>query len=123
MTRPGFLLTAVLGLAAACHAAAAADYTPPNIIFILADDLGYGDLGCYGQKRIKTPHIDRLAREGMRFTDFYAGCTVCAPSRCVLMTGYHMGHCYVRGNAGQQNRAIQILRHEDVTIAEMLKKA
>src|SRR5687767_2022473 len=71
----------------------------PNVIFILADDLGYGDLGCYGQKRIKTPHIDRLAKEGLRFTDFYAGCTVCAPSRCVLMTGYHMGHCYIRGNA------------------------
>ena len=61
----------------------------PNIIFILADDLGYGDLGCYGQKTLKTPNIDRLAREGMRFTQFYAGSTVCAPSRCVLMTGLH----------------------------------
>jgi len=96
---------------------------PPNIVFILADDLGYGDLGCYGQKRIETPHIDRLATEGMRFTDFYAGCTVCAPSRCVLMTGYHMGHCWVRGNAGQQNREIQCLRDQDVTVAEVLKKA
>ena len=95
----------------------------PNIVFILADDLGYGDVGCYGQKRIKTPNIDRLAREGMRFTDFYAGCTVCAPSRCVLMTGYHMGHCYVRGNAGQNDRSIQILRDQDVTVAEVLKKA
>ena len=70
----------------------------PNIIFIMADDLGYGDLGCYGQKTIQTPNIDRLAAEGLRFTDFYAGATVCAPSRCVLMTGLHTGHCYIRGN-------------------------
>ncbi len=104
-------------------AAHAADARPPNIVFILADDLGYGDLGCYGQQRIKTPHIDRLAAEGMRFTDFYAGCTVCAPSRCVLMTGYHMGHCWVRGNAGPANREIQCLRDQDVTIAEVLRKA
>src|SRR5712692_8634081 len=61
----------------------------PNIIFILADDLGYGDLGCYGQTRIKTPNIDRLAAEGMRFTQCYAGSTVCAPSRAALMTGFH----------------------------------
>jgi len=101
----------------------AADARPPNIIFILADDLGYGDLGCYGQRRIKTPHLDRLAAEGMRFTDFYAGCTVCAPSRCVLMTGLHMGHCWVRGNAGQANREIQCLRDQDVTVAEVLKSA
>src|SRR5512136_248078 len=71
----------------------------PNLIFILADDLGYGDLGCQGQARIKTPNIDRLAAEGMRFTQCYAGSTVCAPSRCVLMTGRHTGHCTVRGNA------------------------
>jgi arylsulfatase A-like enzyme len=103
--------------------ARAADGPRPNVVLILADDLGYGDLGCYGQQRIKTPHIDRLAAEGMRFTDFYAGCTVCAPSRCVLMTGYHMGHCWVRGNAGQANREIQCLRDQDVTAAEVLKKA
>jgi arylsulfatase A-like enzyme len=70
----------------------------PNVVFILADDLGYGDLGCYGQKRIQTPNIDRLAAEGMRFTDAYSGSTVCAPSRCVLMTGKHTGHSTVRGN-------------------------
>lgn len=70
----------------------------PNIVFILADDLGYGDLGCYGQKKIRTPHIDRLAAEGMRFTAHYAGNNVCAPSRCVLMTGLHPGHAYVRTN-------------------------
>lgn len=91
--------------------------TPPNIIFAMADDLGYGDLGCYGQKNIKTPNIDRLANEGMRFTQFYAGSTVCAPSRCVLMTGYHTGHCFIRGN-GKDN-----LRPADITVAEVLKQA
>ena len=90
---------------------------PPNVIFIMADDLGYGDLGCYGQRRIQTPQIDRLARDGMRFTDFYAGSTVCAPSRCVLMTGYHTGHAFIRGN-GKDN-----LRPADVTVAEVLKPA
>ncbi len=90
---------------------------PPNIIFIMADDLGYGDLGCFGQKKIKTPHIDQLAAEGMKLTDFYAGSTVCAPSRCVLMTGYHTGHCFIRGN-GKDN-----LRPDDVTVAEVLKSA
>src|SRR5882762_5982072 len=71
----------------------------PNIIFILADDLGYGDLGCYGQKKIKTPNLDRMAGQGMRFTQAYAGSTVCAPSRCSLMTGRHTGHATIRGNA------------------------
>lgn len=94
----------------------------PNIIFILADDLGYGDLGCYGQKLIKTPNLDRMAAEGLRFTDFYAGNTVCAPSRSVLMTGQHMGHTHVRGNAGA-DISIQTLRDQDVTVAEVLKKA
>ena len=87
----------------------------PNLIFILADDLGYGDVGCYGQKRIKTPTLDRLAAEGMRFTQAYAGSTVCAPSRCTLMTGLHTGHCWVRGNK------LLPLRHDDVTVAELLK--
>lgn len=89
----------------------------PNIIFILADDLGYGDLGCYGQQKIATPNIDRIAAEGMRFTQFYAGSTVCAPSRCVLMTGLHTGHCFIRGN-GKDN-----LRPEDVTVANVLQRA
>lgn len=87
----------------------------PNIIFILADDLGYGDVGCYGQARIKTPNLDRLAAEGMRFTDFYAGSTVCAPSRCALMTGLHTGHARIRGNADVP------LHGDDLTIAEILK--
>lgn len=89
----------------------------PNIIFILADDLGYGDVGCYGQKVIKTPAIDRMAAEGVRFTDCYSGSTVCAPSRCSLMTGLHTGHCYVRGNDRIP------LRPEDRTVAEVLKDA
>ena len=89
----------------------------PNIIFLFADDLGYGDLGCYGQKEIKTPNLDRMAAEGMRFTQHYSGSTVCAPSRCVLMTGLHTGHCLIRGNA------LVPLRPEDVTVAELLKGA
>jgi arylsulfatase A-like enzyme len=95
----------------------------PNFIFILADDLGYGDLGCYGQKVIQTPNLDRMAAEGMRFTQFYAGSTVCAPSRSVLMTGLHTGHTRVRGNAGQGNPLAQSLRPEDVTVAKVLNSA
>lgn len=90
----------------------------PNIIWIMADDLGYGDLGCYGQKHIRTPSVDRIAAEGMLFTDAYAGCTVCAPSRSVLMTGMHMGHTSIRSNPG----GVPILP-SDVTVAEVLKKA
>ncbi|MGK0237619.1 MAG: arylsulfatase A-like enzyme, partial [Candidatus Pelagisphaera sp.] len=73
----------------------------PNIIFIMADDLGYGDLGSYGQTVIQTPHLDQMAIEGLRFTNCYAGSTVCAPSRSVLMTGLHTGHTTVRGNFGK----------------------
>ena len=72
--------------------------TEPNIIYILADDLGYGELGIYGQKIIRTPHIDALARDGMRFTKHYSGSPVCAPSRYMLLTGLHSGHAYIRGN-------------------------
>lgn len=89
----------------------------PNIIFILADDLGYGDLGCYGQQTIQTPHIDAMAREGSRFTQCYAGSTVCAPSRCALMTGLHTGHGRVRGNKRVP------LQPQDTTVAEILKTA
>jgi arylsulfatase A-like enzyme len=91
----------------------------PNIIFILADDLGYGDLGAYGQTRFKTPNLDRLAAAGMRFTQAYAGSTVCAPSRCALMVGQHTGHCRVRGNKGPE----VVLQPEDVTAAEVLQQA
>ncbi|MDZ7721256.1 MAG: sulfatase-like hydrolase/transferase [candidate division KSB1 bacterium] len=89
----------------------------PNIIYILADDLGYGDLGCYGQQNIKTPNLDQMAAEGMKFTDHYAGSTVCAPSRCCLMTGKHTGHARIRGNADIP------LRPQDITVAELLKQA
>lgn len=101
---------------------------PPNIIFIMADDLGYGDLGCYGQKIIKTPHLDQMATEGMRFTQCYAGSPVCAPSRSVLMTGQHTGHTTVRGNFGRGGvtglggGAGRIpLSTEDTTVAEVLQ--
>jgi len=90
----------------------------PNIVFILLDDAGWGDLGCYGQKLIRTPHIDQVAREGTRYTDCYAGGAVCAPSRSVLMTGLHTGHTAIRANAG----TIPLLA-SDVTIAQVLKKA
>jgi arylsulfatase A len=80
----------------------------PNIIFILADDLGYGDLGCYGQKMIRTPHLDRLAAEGLRFTQHYAGNAVCAPSRCVLMTGKHPGHADIRDNKQQHPGPLKV---------------
>ena len=95
----------------------------PNLIWIMADDLGYGDLGCYGQSVIQTPHLDRMAAEGMRFTQFYAGATVCAPSRSVLMTGQHHGHTRVRGNAGRTNPVAQALRAEDTTVAKVLQQA
>ena len=89
----------------------------PNIIYILADDLGYGDLGCYGQSTLKTPHLDQMAEEGIRFTRHYAGSTVCAPSRCVLMTGLHTGHARIRGNGPGT------LHPSDLTVATILKKA
>ena len=73
----------------------------PNIIFIMADDLGYADVGVYGQKLIKTPNIDQLSAKGMRFTDYYSGAAVCAPARSVLMTGLHTGHTRIRGNFGK----------------------
>lgn len=91
----------------------------PNIILIMADDLGYGDLGCYGQLRIQTPNLDRLASEGTRFTQCYGGSTVCAPSRCALMTGMHNGHNRVRDNIPHG----VFLRPDDITVAEVLKEA
>jgi len=106
---------------------ARANQKPPNIIFIMADDMGYADLGCYGQKKIKTPNIDQLAEEGTRFTQCYTGSTVCAPSRSVLMTGQHTGHTRVRGNKGRvggvgPERRVP-LQPQDITVAEVLKKA
>lgn len=90
----------------------------PNIIMILADDLGYGDLGSYGQNKIETPFLDQMAAEGMRFTDCYSGSAVCSPARCSLMTGYHMGNAYIRANEPSVP-----LRPEDHTVPEALKQA
>ncbi len=93
----------------------------PNIIFIMADDLGYGDLGCYGQTKIQTPNIDRIAGEGIRFTNAYAGSSVCAPSRSALMQGLHTGHARVRGN--MHNGYRESLQEGDYTVAMMLQEA
>lgn len=90
----------------------------PNIIFIMVDDMGWADLGCYGSKAISTPNIDRMASEGIRFTDAYSGCMVCAPARSVLMTGFHTGHTSVRSNTGGVP-----LEDSDITVAEVLKQA
>jgi arylsulfatase A len=107
---------------------------PPNIVFLLADDLGYAELGCYGQKVIRTPNIDRIAAEGIRFTQFYSGNAVCAPARCNLMTGKHPGHAYIRDNGnppGREDLREQYgwefpgqnpIPEDEVTIAEMLKQ-
>lgn len=95
----------------------------PNIIYILADDLGYGDLSCYGQKRFTTPNIDRLAAEGMLFTQHYSGATVCAPSRSALLTGQHTGHTFIRGNHEIKPEGQYPLPDETTTLAESLKKA
>lgn len=94
------------------------EHKKPNIIYILADDMGYGDLGCYGQSVIKTPNLDKLAKNGIRFTDHYAGSTVCAPSRCALMTGKDMGRARIRGNV----KGLSLLQN-DTTVAEILNKA
>ena len=94
----------------------------PNIILILADDLGFGDLGSYGQKLIKTPNLDQLVAEGTRFTQVYASAPVCAPSRASLMTGLHQGHAYIRGNTDIKGQRVS-LRPQDTTIAEVLKRA
>jgi arylsulfatase A len=113
---------AILALAAAAHAQ---QPSRPNVVFILADDLGYGDLGCYGQTKIRTPNLDRMAAEGMRFTQFYTGCPVCAPSRCTLMTGKHLGHATVRDNMQRAPGMEGQHRMEQgtVTVAQLLKKA
>ncbi|MDA1265714.1 MAG: arylsulfatase [Planctomycetota bacterium] len=93
----------------------------PNIVYILADDLGYGELGSYGQEKILTPHLDRLAAEGMRFTQHYAGAPVCAPSRCVVMTGMHSGHATVRDNLEHKPEGQEPIFADDLTVAEVLK--
>ena len=95
----------------------------PNVIFILADDLGYRELGCYGQEKIRTPNIDSLARDGMLFTRHYSGNAVCAPSRCVLMTGKHPGHAHVRNNRPVRPEGQLPIPEEEFTLAEMFHRA
>ncbi len=134
LTRRGFMKAA--GMAAASAAmprlAAGAKRTArrPNIIFVMLDDAGYGDFGCYGQKKIRTPVMDRMAAEGTRFTQCYTGSPVCGPCRCILMTGLHSGHCTRRGNRARANppgegkdRGLVPLRPDDVTVAAVLRKA
>lgn len=94
----------------------------PNIVLVFVDDLGYGDLGCYGQQLIQTPNIDRMAEEGIKFTNFYAGTPVCAPSRCNLMTGKHAGHAFIRHNVNQLPLGQLALPDSEVTIPECLKQ-
>jgi len=109
-----FILPFLLTLSAAAR--------DPNIIYILADDLGYGDLSCLGQTKFKTPNIDSLAKEGMIFTQHYSGSAVCAPSRCALLTGKHTGHAFVRGNAEVMPEGQSSMPSSTFTIAHMLKK-
>lgn len=105
------------------HGQKAAVAKRPNIIFILADDLGYGDIGCYGQQKISTPNIDALAKSGIRFTQYYSGSTVCAPARASFMTGFHTGHTPVRGNITLKPEGQFPLPEPAVTIAMELQKA
>ncbi|HUT88255.1 MAG TPA: arylsulfatase [Thermoguttaceae bacterium] len=135
-TRRSWLAGFVLAVGTMGHGLPASEAAEPapNVVYILADDLGYAELGCYGQEKIKTPNIDRLAREGMRFTQHYCGNAVCAPSRCVLMTGKHSGHAYIRNNRKAELPADLVERYgmefsgqepipdAEVTIAEMLKQ-
>lgn len=142
LTKQSFFTFGAIGLATGLTLTGCQQQKPeqkPNIIYILADDLGYGELGCYGQKLIETPNIDQLAANGMRFTQHYAGAPVCAPSRCVLLTGKHMGHAFIRGNDewGERGKVWDYkamiadsvlegqrpLPENEITIAQMLKTA
>ena len=128
MKKDGFLeITGIAALTAATvvspvQAQKKTSAQKPNIIYILADDLGYGDLSCYGQERFETPNLDKMARNGMLFTQNYAGCALSAPSRCCLMTGKHSGHTRIRANFSHDGSRVALLP-EDVTIPELLKSA
>lgn len=117
------MLPACLSLAALIFGACTAgEERKPNIIFLLADDLGYAEVGSFGQQKIRTPNLDRLAAEGMRLTQHYSGSAVCAPSRCVLMTGLHPGHAWIRTNKEIQPEGQEPIPAETTTIAELLKQ-
>lgn len=118
--RRNALLLLALAVGSLCGVSNTVAAERPNVIYILADDLGYGDLSCYGQTKIRTPNIDRLASEGLKFTDHYSGNTVCSPSRAVLMTGQHSGHVYLRGNLkGEVGAAL----NEELTVLPEVMKA
>lgn len=117
------ILAAIFFLASSHSFIQAQPVKKPNVIYILADDLGYGDLSCYGQKHFQTPNIDNLARQGMMFTNHYSGSPVCAPSRSSLMTGLHSGHTYIRGNKEVQPEGQWPLPAEAYTLTEMLQSA
>ncbi|MBN1590607.1 MAG: arylsulfatase [Pirellulales bacterium] len=120
------ILLALAAVAACCGfapmtAPATAAERKPNVVFILADDLGYRELGCFGQQLIRTPNLDRLAKQGMRFTQHYAGNAVCAPSRCVLLTGRHPGHAWIRNNRELKPEGQQPIPDGQITLAELLR--
>ena len=121
MIKPPIPITLCASLALAACSQINKEKQQPNIVYILADDLGYGDLSCYGQQKISTPNIDRLAGQGMLFTQHYTGCTVSAPSRSSLMTGLHTGHTPIRGNKGWDPEGQWPLPANSFTVAEMLK--
>jgi arylsulfatase A-like enzyme len=130
MTKSIFILTAAVFLLFSCQnqpkksvAINGIEGSKPNIIYILADDLGYGDLSCNGQKNFQTPNLDKMAAGGMLFTQHYSGATVCAPSRSALMTGQHTGHTPIRGNKEWKPEGQWPLKTDALTVAEMLKQA
>jgi arylsulfatase A len=125
MNKTSFLYPASFLLFTACQSVQqqAVEQQKPNIVYILADDLGYGDLSSYGQKLFSTPNIDRLAETGMKFTQHYSGATVCAPSRSALMTGKHTGHTFIRGNKEWKPEGQYPLEAEAFTLAEALQEA
>ena len=117
------VLTSLAGGCASAPPAAHGSERPPNIVLIVADDLGWAELSCYGQQRIHTPRIDRMAREGLRFTQFYSGAPVCAPSRCTLLTGKHTGHAAIRDNLEIEPEGQAPLPDAELTLAEALRSA
>ena len=123
MTRVLFLFAAWSLCLAPFSVSTVAETTKPNVIYIMADDLGYGELGCFGQTRIKTPEIDKLAQRGMRFTQHYAGTSVCAPTRCSLMTGLHTGHTYIRANSPGYPNAQTPIPEGTETVGKLMQRA
>ncbi|MDR2914494.1 MAG: arylsulfatase [Tannerella sp.] len=121
ITKSIWISSSLASLLVGCKEQKADQQLPVNVIYILADDLGYGDLGCYGQKIIQTPHLDRMASEGMLFTQHYAGCTVSAPSRASLMTGLHTGHTQIRGNKGVPPEGQMAMDGNTYTLAKLFK--